>query len=883
MRLTPYLALACLAVGILGEDAAEPKRPKMQITRTALHVGRSLNPELTETLSVKTKTGEVATLIVKKRDGKSNENVPSPVSIKSTPLRLVDEKDGFKRINKSGKSSDEFTPHVTVPVSGVFVKDNGETGWRAINVGGKILKSIRHSSSPSVNAHGSYDKPDRKDALREIRVPDPVYIRSSPMFVKGEQQESWKRQRSLMTIDSDGIPVITGVRMPDDESDRQVWRNARVINGILFPKEKTSPIVSEEVQKKEAVKPKLPFKDTSEDRFQPIHLIEPYRETTYKPLTSESQSRILEYINTVNQRETKRREEEMRGRNIHYPIPRFNQQSAATPSFIVEKQGLQARMLHYPGNTVYPTSLLYTPQRSKPSRVSFEEGVRTPVLQYAHPELGVQPAKVERKQDDVIEEDGNVGTNNDNKGVNKSDSLTMAYFSQDIHSDHSPYVFQPNPESHSEGEDNTSNYPSFYGKRSNNEETNSYQQWPQKTLDFLYQQQQEDSYGSGNEKYIKRYPYNGYNGEHHGKDSYNRYKSPALSKPNIHGGQGFYETIYATKVEERPFWERIGDSIKEHVQTSMEKVSDLTRPVMEPLVEASHKISHNLGYGGGPGSEGKTGMFQDKIGGAVAAYPVLLPALGLVAGGAALGLGAVAVGRFLDVDVMKRRSSIEEDEDLEMEHKRTIQSIVRNLEDQDKSEGRGEWIVAKVPASKEDQDFEKLAQQAKWMVSNRSQTKRSLNNDVIFVVEEDTPVPQNQQQEQVLVKRSGEGDAPSTEETNDRKIQEFEENVAKRFVPIVDYRSNEETIHRISKRSYDDRNVKESDLSGENTERFLNDILNGMDTGHNEALASMAKLGNPGDWSHTHCAKKIFCDAMILQSDDSIILMEKKMAKFLTL
>ena len=49
---------------------------------------------------------------------------------------------------------------------------------------------------------------------------------------------------------------------------------------------------------------------------------------------------------------------------------------------------------------------------------------------------------------------------------------------------------------------------------------------------------------------------------------------------------------------ERPFWEKIGDVIKEHVQNGMETVLYLTRPVVEPLVEATHKISRNLGLGG---------------------------------------------------------------------------------------------------------------------------------------------------------------------------------------------------------------------------------------------------------------------------------------------
>jgi hypothetical protein len=39
---------------------------------------------------------------------------------------------------------------------------------------------------------------------------------------------------------------------------------------------------------------------------------------------------------------------------------------------------------------------------------------------------------------------------------------------------------------------------------------------------------------------------------------------------------------------------------------------------------------------------------------AAAGSSVLIPALGLMASGAALGIGAVAVGRYLDVDVLKR-------------------------------------------------------------------------------------------------------------------------------------------------------------------------------------------------------------------------------------
>lgn len=42
---------------------------------------------------------------------------------------------------------------------------------------------------------------------------------------------------------------------------------------------------------------------------------------------------------------------------------------------------------------------MYTPTNKKLSPVNFNEGVRTPVLQYAHPDLGVQPAKATPEED----------------------------------------------------------------------------------------------------------------------------------------------------------------------------------------------------------------------------------------------------------------------------------------------------------------------------------------------------------------------------------------------------------------------------------------------------------------------------------------------------
>lgn len=59
---------------------------------------------------------------------------------------------------------------------------------------------------------------------------------------------------------------------------------------------------------------------------------------------------------------------------------------------------LKSNYLLFLGEVSYPDSVMYS-STNKLSPVNFNEGVRTPVLQYAHPELGVQPAKVTAEED----------------------------------------------------------------------------------------------------------------------------------------------------------------------------------------------------------------------------------------------------------------------------------------------------------------------------------------------------------------------------------------------------------------------------------------------------------------------------------------------------
>lgn len=147
-------------------------KSKAQYTRTALHVARSLDPEAEETVQVRTRTGDVASLIVKRRNR-----------------------------SQAGKDAAASAPPPY---------------------------PARQAAAPRIAKAAA--------ASSNVRVPAPVNIQSSTVLVKPAAAEQAKKSRSLMKIDAEGIPVIEGVRVPDDEDDKiHTWRNARVINGVLVP------------------------------------------------------------------------------------------------------------------------------------------------------------------------------------------------------------------------------------------------------------------------------------------------------------------------------------------------------------------------------------------------------------------------------------------------------------------------------------------------------------------------------------------------------------------------------------------------------------------------------------------------------------------------
>lgn len=141
-----------------------------------------------------------------------------------------------------------------------------------------------------------------------------------------------------------------------------------------------------------------------------------------------------------------------------------------------------------------------------------------------------------------------------------------------------------------------------------------------------------------------------------------------------------YNYGYLRKVKEQPFYVKFAEQMRDSFQNGVATVQEMTRPVLEPLVEAGQKISRNLGLSKETDASNAGATAQDKVGGALSAGAASLgPTIGLVAaGGAALGLGAMAVNRIFDGNMLRsvRLGGI----DLDDEEQRLL-TAVRNAEE----------------------------------------------------------------------------------------------------------------------------------------------------------------------------------------------------------
>lgn len=459
-----YQIVVVMLLMVVSAMAATSKPAPMEpsVIRTEIRVGKSMRPEDTQEINVRSNNGGFATIVVKKRDSKTASLVPRTSVVYNMQPTIAGTFSATRLQPVAGAAAPKWAPFqqtslihsyedkqptAYVPASYRFDTPKSNSDNELINsfinhisqleqaTGGRAASTrdfIKYYQPTNSVRSGASGENKRHDLLTMSRsqqsflVPKPVFVTSEPVEFSASNNENakTKRGRSLMKIGEDGIPIVEGIRVPDDEQDKhKTWRQGRVINGELYPYEpgykpkKAVPLVGDYGQLlfvkgsgEERGRSIGPF--TKSDNFKAPRSTGPFtiddnrsasaRSDTSAVASAESSkqlgsigpftvkdnsrmanSKLIDYIKTIN-------DEESRRRDLFEARHTFKRDALfAEPDHQVK---MQRRMLENAGDLTFASSKYYS-KDTEPVKSS--EADRSPVLEYAHPEFGAQAASAD--------------------------------------------------------------------------------------------------------------------------------------------------------------------------------------------------------------------------------------------------------------------------------------------------------------------------------------------------------------------------------------------------------------------------------------------------------------------------------------------------------